>query len=138
MALSSSIVYGSGKEKQYRGKSIEELQKLDTREFAKLLKSRPRRMLMRNFGVIEGFVKRCQKKMVKGKQIKTQERDIVIVPALIGMTISIHNGKEFIQLKITEEMLGHRLGEFSTTRRFTKHGSAGIGATKGSKSLSVK
>jgi small subunit ribosomal protein S19 len=138
MAITSSIVYSSGKEKQYRGKSIEELQKLDTREFAKLLKSRPRRMLMRNFNVIEDFVKRCQKKVAKGKQIRTQKRDIVIVPALIGMTISIHNGKEFLQLKVTEEMLGHRLGEFAMTRRFTKHGSAGIGATKGSKSLSVK
>lgn len=134
----TSIVYSSGKEKQFRGKSVEELQKLDTREFARILKSRQRRALMRNFAVVEDFVKKCQKKQTRGKQIRTQKRDIVIVPKLIGMTVNIHNGKEFVPLKITEEMLGHRLGEFAFTRKFSKHGAAGIGATKGSKSLSVK
>jgi len=136
--MANTGIVVTNKERLFRGKSVDDLKKLDTREFAKLLKSRPRRMLMRNFNVVEEFVRRCQKKVAKGKMIKTHQRDIVIVPQLWGMTIQIHNGKEFFPVKITEEMFGHRLGEFSITRKFSKHGAAGIGATKGSKSLSVK
>ena len=128
----------SRREKLFRGKTIEELKKLDTREFSKLLKSRARRAVMRNFNVIENFVMRSEKKEAKNKPIKTHLRELVIVPALVGKTIKIHNGKEFFAVKIVEEMLGHRLGEFSLTRKFVKHGAAGVGATKSSASLSVK
>jgi len=124
--------------KLYRGKTIEELKVLDIREFAKLLESRPRRAIMRKYDVVELFAKRCEKEQAKGKQIKTQKRDIVIVPKLVGMTISIHSGKEYFPVKITEEMLGHRLGEFALTRKKVQHGSPGVGATKSSSSLSVK
>jgi small subunit ribosomal protein S19 len=127
-----------GKEKKYRGKSIEELKKLDTREFAKLLKSRGRRAVMRNFNIIENFVKKCKNKKEKKQAIRTHRRNLVIVPHLVGITIHIHNGKDFIPVKITEEMLGHRLGEFSLTRKPVKHGAAGVGATKSSAALSVK
>jgi len=126
------------KEKTFKGKTLEELKKLDTREFAKFLKSRQRRSIMRNFNSVESFVKRCQKKIARNKQIRTHQRDIIIVPALVGMQIAIHNGKEFFKVQIVEEMLGHRLGEFSMTRKPVKHGAAGIGATKSSSSLSVK
>ena len=128
----------SRREKLFRGKTIEELKKLDTREFSKLLKSRARRAVMRNFNVIEHFVMRSEKKEAKNKPIKTHLRELVIVPALVGKTIKIHNGKEFFAVKIVEEMLGHRLGEFAMTRKFVKHGAAGVGATKSSASLSVK
>ena len=124
--------------KYYRGKTIEELKQLDTREFAKFLKSRERRVIMRNFNAVETFVKRCEKEKARNKQIKTHLREMVIVPALVGMTISIHNGKEYLPVAITEEMLGHRLGEFSLTRKKVQHGAPGIGATKSSSSLSVK
>ena len=50
----------------------------------------------------------------------------------------IHNGKEFVMIKITEEMLGHRLGEFAATRKKVAHSSPGIGATRSSASLSVR
>jgi len=126
------------KEKLYRGKALEELVKLDTREFAKLLKSRQRRAVLRNFNVIENFVKRCLKEKSKNKTIKTHSRELVIVPQLVGLTISVHNGKEFFPVLIVESMLGHRLGEFAMTRRAVKHGAAGVGATKSSASLSVK
>ncbi|MDP2947370.1 MAG: ribosomal protein S19 family protein, partial [Nanoarchaeota archaeon] len=52
--------------------------------------------------------------------------------------IGVHNGKEFVRVDINEEMLGHRLGEFAMTRKPTKHGAAGVGATKSSASRSVK
>jgi small subunit ribosomal protein S19 len=126
------------KEKYYRGKTIEELKTLDTREFAKLVKSRPRRAIMRNYDVIENFVRRCNEKSSRNKPIRTHNREMVIIPAMIGRTIGVHNGKEFLRVDITEEMLGHRLGEFAFTRKTTKHGAAGVGATKSSASRSVK
>lgn len=57
---------------------------------------------------------------------------------MVGMIINIHNGKEFTQVKIVEDMLAHRLGEFAITRKEIKHGAPGIGATKSSASMSVK
>lgn len=128
----------SSKKKLFRGKELEDLKKLDTREFAKLLKARERRSVMRHFNVIEEFVKRCEKKVVKNKMPKTQNRALVIVPAFVGMTIGVHNGKEFFPVKIVEEMIGHRFGEFALTRKSVKHGAAGVGATKSSAALSVK
>ena len=120
----------SGREKLYRGKSLEDLQKLDVREFAKFLKSRERRFIMRNFNVIEEFIKRCEKKIVKRKVIRTHDRSLIIVPSFVGWTIGVHNGNGYVQVKIVEEMLGHRLGEFAMTRKAVKHGAAGVGATK--------
>ena len=54
--------------------------------------------------------------------VKTWSRDSQISPEMIGFTISIHNGKTFIPVKIVEEMVGHRLGEFALTRKFVRHG----------------
>ncbi len=58
------------------------------------------------------------------KAIKTWSRRSVITPDFIGLTFSIHNGKKFIPAFITENMVGHKLGEFSPTRIFKRHGSA--------------
>lgn len=126
------------KEFKYRGESVEDLKKLEVREFAKHLKSRARRAVLRNFQNIEKFIARANEKIEKNKQIKTHLRDLVIVPKMIGMKISIYNGHNFIPVEIIGEMLGHRLGEFALTRGKVKHGSAGIGATKGSKHKSKK
>lgn len=126
------------KEIVYRGKGIDELKQLDLREFAKFLSSRERRSLLRQVEVVEKFLKKCEKKIAKNKLIKTQNRSLVIVPKMIGLTIHIHNGKEFVPVKITEEMLGHRLGEFAMTRKKVEHGAPGIGATRSSAFLSVK
>lgn len=54
--------------------------------------------------------------------IKTWARDSHIAPEMVGFTFGVHNGKDFIPVTITEEMVGHRLGEFSPTRKFIKHG----------------
>lgn len=117
----------------FRGKTIEELKKLDVREFSKYLNSKTKRFVLRQFQVIEEFVKRAKKKAAKNKPIKTHRRDIIIVPGLIGMKINIYNGKTFVPVIVTEEMLGHKFGEFSLTRKKVGHGSAGVGATKGTK-----
>jgi small subunit ribosomal protein S19 len=54
--------------------------------------------------------------------IKTWSRACVITPEMIGVTFGVHNGREFLQVYVTEDMVGHRLGEFSPTRKFTRHG----------------
>jgi len=62
------------------------------------------------------------KKTKPGEVIKTWSRACTIIPEMIGFTFGVHNGKEFINVKITEEMVGHRLGEFSPTTKFFRHG----------------
>ena len=54
--------------------------------------------------------------------IKTWSRASEISPEMVGFTFGVHNGKDFISVTVTEEMVGHRLGEFAATRKFTKHG----------------
>lgn len=126
------------KEFLFRGKKLDELKSIDTREFAKLVKSNERRTILRNFDVIEKFVARCKKKETMKKPIKTHNRDIIVVPKMIDLTIHIFTGKSFMKIKIMPEMLGHRLGEFAPTRGKVSHGAPGIGATRSSAALSVK
>lgn len=54
--------------------------------------------------------------------IKTWARDSTVTPEMIGYTFAVHNGRSFVELKIMEDMVGHKLGEFAPTRKFTKHG----------------
>lgn len=54
--------------------------------------------------------------------IKTWSRDSEISPEMVGFVFAVHNGKSFTEVKVAEEMVGHRLGEFSPTRKFVKHG----------------
>ena len=122
----------------FRGKTIEELKELNVREFTKYLKSRQRRFVLRRFQEIEKFIKRAEGKILKNKPIRTHHRDLVVVPKLVGMKISIYNGHKFIPVEITGEMLGHKFGEFAPTRARIKHGKAGVGATKGSRAKSKK
>ncbi len=56
------------------------------------------------------------------KPIKTWSRESVISPDFVGHTFAVHNGKQFIPVFVTEQMVGHRLGEFSPTRKFKGHG----------------
>ncbi len=60
------------------------------------------------------------------KVIKTWSRRSTIVPEMVGHTIAVHNGKKFIPVYITENMVGHKLGEFSPTRAFKGHGSKAV------------
>ncbi len=122
----------------YRGKNIEELKKLDIREFAKYLKSRARRNVLRQFQDIQNFVNRAKKKIEKNKAVKTHYRHMVIIPEMVGMKIQVYDGKGFVPVEITGEMIGHKLGEFALTRGRVKHGSAGVGATKGTRAKAKK
>ncbi len=62
------------------------------------------------------------KKAKPGEVIKTWARDATIIPEMVGYVFAVHNGKEFIPVKVTEEMVGHKLGEFSPTTKFYRHG----------------
>jgi len=126
------------KEFTYRGKTLDELKKLDIREFAALIPARERRTILRNTEVVENFLAKCRKREGKKKLIRTHDRNIIIVPEMVGKVVFVYNGREFMRVDITNDMLGHRVGEFSPTRRAVKHGSAGIGATRSSASRSVK
>ena len=66
---------------------------------------------------VEGLNARNEKKV-----IKTWSRRSTIVPEMIGHTIAVHNGKKFIPVYVTEQMIGHKLGEFAPTRSFKGHG----------------
>ncbi len=62
------------------------------------------------------------KKPGEGGVIKTWSRDSMIAPEMVGFTFGVHNGRDHIAVLVTEEMVGHRLGEFSPTTKFTRHG----------------
>lgn len=123
------------KEFTYRGKALEELKKLSLNELAVLLPSRQRRSLKR--GLTEQQ-KIFLKKIKREEKIKTHCRDIIVLPEMVGKTVSIYNGKGFVAVTIVEDMIGHYLGEFALTRRRVEHSAPGIGATRSSAALSVK
>jgi small subunit ribosomal protein S19 len=64
----------------------------------------------------------------EGKVIKTWSRRSTVTPEMVGLTFAVHNGKRFIPVFVTEEIVGHKLGEFSPTRTF--HGHSGDRKTK--------
>ena len=64
----------------------------------------------------------AMQKQRERKPIKTWSRRSTVTPEFVGLTMMIHNGKTFIAIFITENMVGHKLGEFSPTRTFRKHG----------------
>ncbi len=70
------------------------------------------------------LLKKIQRLKAEGKDvpIKTWSRACTISPEMVGFTFLVHNGKEFVSVKIEENMVGHRLGEFSPTTKFYKHG----------------
>ena len=74
--------------------------------------------------VDDNLMKKVEKINESGKKevIKTWSRRSTIYPVFIGHTFAVHNGKEFIPVYVTEDMVGHKLGEFALTRKFGGHG----------------
>lgn len=124
------------KEFTWKGKSEEQLKNMDLKEFAELTTSRTRRSLKRGFTDAQ---KALMKRILAGENnVRTHCRDMVIVPPMIGKTIRIHNGKEYVPVMVIAAMVGHYLGEFSHTRKGVTHSAAGIGATRSSKAVSAR
>jgi len=128
----------------YRGHSLEQLQSMSMDEFIHLLPSRQRRSLQRGLTAEQRkLLENIRKIKEAGKEgqkavIKTHARDMVILPEMVGVTVLVHNGKEFTAVEITPEMIGHRIGEFAITNRPVKHGSPGIGASRSSMYVPLK
>jgi len=120
----------------FQGKEIEELKQLSVKEFAELLPSNLRRSLRRGFS--HSQQKLLDKIKKENKKLRTHARDLIILPEMVGHRIGVHNGKTFVDIEITIEMLGLRLGDFALTTQKVQHNAPGIGATKGTAGASAK
>jgi small subunit ribosomal protein S19 len=129
------------KEFQYRGKSIEELSSMSTEALLKLLPSRARRSLNRGVSEEKRKILEDARAIKEGRlqgQIKTHARDMIILPSMVGLTIGVHNGKEFVPLEVKAEMIGRYLGEFVITNKKVVHGTPGIGSSRSSLYVPLK
>lgn len=70
----------------------------------------------------EKLLKKMKSVKSKDTVIKTWSRTCTVVPEMVGYTFGVYNGKEHVSVKITEEMVGHKLGEFAPTTKFSRHG----------------
>ena len=126
------------KEFMYRGHTLKELQEMSMDNFIKLLPSRRRRSLLRvppeERRKLMMKLRKAKKAMKLGasKIVKTHCRDSIILPEKVGLTIYVHNGKEFLPVEITPQKIGHLLGEFAITNKRVTHGTPGIGASRSS------
>ena len=122
----------------YRGYTLAELQEMSMDNFIKLLPSRRRRSLLRvppeERRKLMIKLRKAKKTMETGTLniVKTHCRDSIILPEMVGLTIHVHNGKEFIPVEITPQKIGHLLGEFAITNKRVMHGTPGIGASRSS------
>lgn len=122
--------------KVYKGMTLEELATQKMEDIAKLVPSRSRRVILR------GFTPR-QLKLIRDitainsenqkKPIKTHEREMIILPQMVGKRISVHNGRDFVEIVPNVSMIGRRLGDYALTRKIPIHTKAGVGASKSSK-----
>jgi len=129
------------KEFRYRGKSLEELNSMSTEALLELLPSRARRSLNRGVSEEKRKLLEDARAMKDGKlqgEIKTHARDMIVLPTMVGLTISVHNGREFIPLEVKPEMIGRYLGEFVITNKKVVHGTPGIGASRSSLYVPLK
>lgn len=129
---------------RYRGKTLEELLNMPMDEFIELLPARQRRSLKRGLTKAQvkllAKIRKVRQKKLSGKKaiIKTHVRDMIILPEMVGLTIAVYNGREFIPVRIVPEMIGHYLGEFSPTTKRVQHGEPGLKATRSSMYVSLK
>ncbi|MEA3203735.1 MAG: small subunit ribosomal protein [Thermoplasmata archaeon] len=126
------------KEFLYRGKSLSELQAMPMAEILPLLPSRTRRLYTR--GVKPEELKFLAKvaDAKPGEVVRTHYRHMGILPRFVGRIIQVHNGKDFVNVTVQPEMIGHRLGEFAITCKPVTHSGVGVGATRGSKHVPLK
>jgi small subunit ribosomal protein S19 len=120
----------------YRGYRIEDLQQMGASELVSLMPARARRKVTR--GLSRDHENFLAKVRTGDEAVRTHLRDMIIMPEMVGKTVEIHNGKEFVAVELQPEAVFHYLGEFALTRRRVSHGTAGIGATRSSKYVPLK
>jgi small subunit ribosomal protein S19 len=121
-----------------RGKTLPELQQLSLEDLAKLLPARQRRSIRRGFNEDQRRFLEKLADVTDGKPVRTHCRDVIVLPQHVGRRVAVHNGKEFKDIEVRPEMIGHYYGEFALTRRFEKHSGPGVGATRSSKFMPLK
>jgi small subunit ribosomal protein S19 len=129
------------KEFRYRGYTVDQLDGMSTEAILQLLPSRARRSL--NRGISDDKRKlledvRSQKEGKLDGQIKTHARDMLVLPVMVGATIGVYTGKEFLSIQVKPEMIGHYLGEYAITNKKVVHGTPGIGASRSSLYVPLK
>lgn len=133
------------KEFKYKGFTLEELQDMPLDDLIKILPARQRRSLKREFlprqqTLLDKFRKLKKQEQKGGKPlvIKTHCRDMIVLPEMVGTIFGIYNGKEFMEVEFTPEMIGCYFGEFAPTRQRVQHGDPGMGATRSSMFVPLK
>lgn len=120
------------------GLPLAKLQDLSLPELAKLLPARARRTITRGFNAEQQSFLDKFGTTAADQPIWTHCRDVLILPKHVGRRVAVHNGKEFKEVEVRAEMIGHYYGEFALTRRFEKHSGPGVGATRSSKFMPLK
>lgn len=126
------------KEFTYRGKTVSELQAMPLAEILPLLPSRTRRLYTRGVKVEEKRFLEKVEAAKPGEVVRTHYRHMGILPRFVGKIIAVHNGREFQNVTVQPEMIGHRLGEFAITTKACVHTGVGVGATRSSKHVPLK
>ena len=125
----------------YRGLSQKELEELPLDKLLKLFPARIRRSLTRgindNKRKLIGEIKAAKEGKLK-TPINTHLRDLIILPYMIGTTVNVFSGKEFVPVTITSEMVSHYLGEYVITNKRVNHGAPGVGASRSSLYVPLK
>ena len=120
----------------YRGYKIDELKAMGLSELIPLMPARVRRKFNRGLNRDEETL--IAKIRDGNEKVRTHVREMIVMPEMVGKSIEIYNGKEFMKVEFQPEAVFHYLGEFALTRKKVSHGSAGIGATRGSKYVPLK
>ncbi len=114
---------------------------MSTEAMLSLFTSRARRTLNRGVSEEKRKLLEDARAIKEGRVqggIKTHARDMLILPTMVGLTIGVHNGREFVPLEVKPEMLGRYLGEFVITNKKVVHGTPGIGSSRSSLYVPLK
>ena len=126
------------KEFRYHGLSKEELANMPQEKLLKLFSARVRRSLTRGINDDKRKLMEEMKDKNNKNPIKTHLRDVIILPYMVGVTVHIFSGKEFVPITITLQMVGHYLGEYVITNKRVNHGAPGVGASRSSLYVPLK
>jgi len=126
------------KEFTYHGLSKEELANIPNEKLFKLFTARVRRSLTRGINDDKRKLMEEMKDKNQKNPIKTHLRDVIILPYMVGVTVHIFSGKEFVPITITLQMIGHYLGEYVITNKRVNHGAPGVGASRSSLYVPLK
>lgn len=123
------------KEYVYRGFKLDQLQQMGMDEFIDLLPSREKRSMKRGLSHPQ---KKLLERLESKDKVKTHAREMIILPNMVGKVISVHNGKDFVDVHVQADMIAMRLGQLVFTRKRLAHSNPGVGASRSSAHVSVR